>query len=87
MAANNFYLGMTIAQAHNVNIGNIVGTISTNAGPAQSTAADIEIRIQTDTGTGDNGMNRKTVVQGLYLAIEYVNSMGPDHAGTYLPKS
>lgn len=87
MAANNFYLGLTMGQAHTANIGNVAAQASTNAGPAASTAADIEVRIQTDTGTGDNGNNRKTVVQALYLIIEYINSMGPDHAGTFLPKS
>lgn len=85
MAANNIYLGMTAQQAIVTNIGNIVGATSVNAGPAQGTAADIELRIQTDPGSGPNNITVKTVIQGLYLLITYLESRGPDHAGTFTP--
>lgn len=85
MAANNFYLGITMGQANQANTGNVVGTTLVSAGPAQGTAADIELRIQTDPGTGANNIRRKDVIQALYLLIEYVNSGGPDKLGTFLP--
>lgn len=85
MAANNIYLGLTIAQAGQLQIGNVVGNTSTNAGPAQGTAADVELRIQTDPGTGANNIKVKDVIQGLYVLIAYLESRGPDHAGTFCP--
>lgn len=85
MAANNIYLGMTMGQSNDMNIGNIVGATSVNAGPAQGIAADVELRIQTDPGTGPNGIKIKDVVQGLYKLIAYLESRGPDHAGTFTP--
>ena len=87
MAANNFYLGLTRATANTANVGNVTAQTSANAGPAASTAADFELRIQTDTGTGDIGTTRKDAIQACYMFIEYIMSMGPDHAGTFLPKS
>ena len=85
MAANNFYLGLTIANANVTNMENVVGITSVNAGPAGGTAADIELRIQTDTGTGPTVIKRKDVVQALYVLLAYVESGGSAHAGTYLP--
>ena len=86
MAANNFYLGLTMAQANAVNNEAIVGTASTDAGPAQGTAADIELRIQTNSGSGPkNGIKRKDVVLGIKALIAYVESGGSAHAGQYLP--
>lgn len=85
MAANNYYLSMTRANAQQANIGNVVTAASANAGPAQGTAADIELRIQTDTGTGPNGITRKEVIQALYLLAEFIDSGGPDKLGTNLP--
>lgn len=85
MAANNYYLGLTMAQADTANIESIVGAASTNAGPAQGTAADIELRIQTDTGSGPNNITRRHVVVALKALLQYVESGGSAHAGTYLP--
>ena len=85
MAANNYYLGLTRAQADVTNSENVVGTISVNAGPAQGTAADIELRIQTDTGTGPSGITRRQVLVALEIFKQYIESGGSAHAGTYLP--
>jgi len=74
-----------MGQANVLNVGNVVGATSVNAGPAQGTAADIELRIQTDTGTGPNGIKIKDVIQALYVFAAYLESRGPDHAGTFCP--
>lgn len=85
MAANNFYLGLTMAQADNINNENVVAQASSNAGPAAGTAADIEVRIQTDPGTGPNNIRRRQVIQGLYQIIAYIESGGSVHGGANLP--
>ena len=50
MAANNYYLGLTMAQADTINNESVAAQASTNAGPAAGTAADIEVRIQPTPG-------------------------------------
>jgi len=43
------------------------------------------IVMQTDTGSGPNGILRKDVVQGIYALIAYINSGGSAHASQFLP--
>jgi hypothetical protein len=83
MAANNFYLGLTMANDNNPE--RVVYTTSSNAGPAQGTSADVEIRIQTDTGTGPNGITRLQAIRMLQVIIQAIESGGSAHAGAGIP--
>ena len=85
MAANNFYLALTMAQLDTINNENVVGTTTINAGPAQGTAAEIELRIMTDPGSGANKITRRHVVVALNQLKAYVESGGSAHAGAFLP--
>ena len=83
MAANNYYLG--IVQGVTNNIDSVQATSSVNAGPGAGTAADVEVRIQTDPGSGPNSITRKQVVECLTVIIEFINSQNPSNAGANLP--
>lgn len=85
MAANNFYLALTMAQADNVNPENVVTSASSNAGPGQGTSADVEVRIQTDAGSGPNNITRRHVISALQIIIQFIESGGSAHAGANLP--
>jgi hypothetical protein len=76
MAANNYYLGLTMGQADVTNLENVVTSASSNAGPGQATAADIEVRIQTDPGTGPNNIRRRQVISALEVIIQFIESGG-----------
>ena len=83
MAANNFYLGLTMANTANPE--QVVYTTSTNAGPAQGTSADVEVRIQTDPGTGPNNITRLQAINMLKAIIVAIESGGSAHAGAGIP--
>jgi len=85
MAANNYYLGLTMAQADTSNPELVVTSASANAGPGAGTAADIEVRIQTDAGTGANKITRRQVIMALRLITQFIESGGSAHAGANLP--
>ena len=84
MAANNYYLGLTAGSDNNYE--NVVTSASVNAGPGGGTAADVELRIQTDTGSGPNNITRKLVIEKIMILMEFINGGGSGPGGgTNLP--
>jgi hypothetical protein len=84
MAANNYYLGLTMGADNNYE--NVVTSASANAGPGGGTGADVELRIQTDAGAGPNGITRKLVIEKLQILMEFINGGGSGPgAGVNLP--
>jgi hypothetical protein len=83
MAANNFYLGLTMGDTANPE--SVVYTTSSNAGPANGTSSDVEVRIQTDPGTGANNITKQMVINALQTIISAIQTNGKNHAGAGLP--
>ena len=78
MPAANFYLG--VKRGDPLNIG-VVNAGTTTFG----TAADVEIRIQTNDGSNPTGITREDVINALCKLEAYIAGGGLNHAGTYLP--
>ena len=83
MAANNYYLGLKMGDNNNIDL--VVTSATTNAGPGNGTASDVELRIQTDTGSGPNGITRKDVIEKLIILQEFILSGNPTNSGANLP--
>ena len=83
MAANNYYLGLKQGDEHNID--KVQNTSSTNAGPGAGSAADVEVRIQTDTGSGPNNITIKDVELCLEIIREFMISKNPAGGGANLP--
>jgi hypothetical protein len=83
MAANNYYLGLKMFDS--LNIDNVVTSASTNAGPGNGTSSDVELRIQTDTGSGPNGITRKDVLVVIETLKAFIESGNPTNSGANLP--
>ena len=85
MAANNYYLGLKQGDEHNID--KVQQVTSANAGPGNGSAADVEVRIQTDAGSGPSvpPINCKDVVQQLLTIIEFIEAKNPAGGGATLP--
>jgi len=78
MAANNFYLGLKR--------GGIMDVESVTAGTSSAgTAVDVEVRLQTDPGTGPNGLTRKDANELLDVILAFINGGGSGGNGANLP--
>ncbi len=79
--AVNYYLGFARGKS------NQPGNILTGIAPS-GTAADVEVRMQIDNGTGLTGLTKDDVVMAMEMMKQYVLSNGvPGGAvGTNLPK-
>jgi hypothetical protein len=84
MAANNYYLGLKMSES-TVNIDSVVTSATTNAGPGNGTASDVELRIQTDSGSGANGITRKDVLLAIETLKAFIESGNPTNSGANLP--
>lgn len=72
--AVNYYLG--IARGQTENPGNVVARTSSGA-----TAADVELRMQIDNGTGLTGLTKLDVDKALCLFRTYILSNWPTASG------
>lgn len=71
----NFYLGIARGQTHNT--GNV--TVGTSSG---ATAADVELRMQIDNGTGKTGLTKKDVIIAMEVFEKFILSNGIPDGGT-----
>lgn len=83
MAALNYYLGLK--HADDDNIGNVVTSNTTNAGPGGGTAADVELRLQINDGSNATNITKEDVITRMRFLEEFILSGGPDASGTNLP--
>ena len=83
MAALNYYYGLSRGQ--NFNPENVVVTATTSAGPAQGTAADVEVRVQINNGSSASGITREDVRLLLLTVLEFFDGNGAAGAGANLP--
>ena len=60
MAALEYYYALSRGQAFNPEL--VVVTSSANAGPAQGTAADVELRVQINNGSANTNITREEVL-------------------------
>ncbi len=78
MTAANFFLGVKRGDILNVGVVN-AGTTTVG------TAADVELRIQTNDGSNPTGITRQDVILALEKLEAYIAAGGNNHAGTFLP--
>lgn len=83
MVALNYYYGLSRGQ--NANPENVVVTSSTNSGPAQGTAADVELRVQINNGATASNITREDVRLLLVTILEFFDGNGAGGAGANLP--
>ncbi len=81
--ALNYYYGLSRGQALNPEL--VVTTATTNAGPAQGTAADVEVRVQINNGASASNITREDVRLLLLNILAFFDGNGAAGAGANLP--
>lgn len=79
----NYYLGLQLGKDFNPE--NVVALSNASAGPANGTAADVELRIQINNGTNATNITRKDVELMVELILAFIESNGSAGAGANLP--
>lgn len=79
MAAVNYYLGIKRGADNKPFVSVVSGTSTIG------TAADVEVRLQTNDGSVATGLTRKDAIIALQVIMEFINSGGLNHAGANLP--
>jgi len=78
MAALNYYVGATRGQNFNTN--------NVSAGTSSAgTSADVELRMQINTGAANTGLTKLDVIKSIELLKAYVEANGIAHSGANVP--
>ena len=79
----NYYYGIT--RGAPLNPESVVAQSQASGGPAQGTAADVELRIQINNGSAATNITRQDVLLQLEAIIAFIIGNGQAGAGANLP--